>query len=45
MERAFNKVKHGRGAATRYDKLALTYRAEFVMAVAVEWLKQLGDMT
>ncbi|MFE2961772.1 transposase [Nocardia tengchongensis] len=45
VERAFSKVKHWRGAATRYDKLASTYRAGFVMAVAVEWLKLLGDMT
>lgn len=45
VERAFNKAKHWRGVATRYDKLALTYRAGFVMALAVEWLKLLGDMT
>ncbi|MFE3983424.1 hypothetical protein ACFXPR_02975 [Nocardia tengchongensis] len=36
---------HRGGVATRYDKLASTYRAGFVMAVAVEWLKLLGDMT
>lgn len=45
VERAFNKVKHWRGVATRYDKLASTYRAGFVMALAIEWLKLLGDMT
>ncbi|MFD4442073.1 IS5/IS1182 family transposase, partial [Nocardia sp. NPDC058519] len=45
VERAFNKVKHWRGVATRYDKLACTYRAGFVMALTVEWLKLLGDMT
>lgn len=45
VERAFNKAKHWRGVATRYDKLALTYRAGFVMALIVEWLKLLGDMT
>ncbi|MFE3755611.1 IS5 family transposase [Nocardia tengchongensis] len=45
VERAFNRVKHWRGVATRYDKLASTYRAGFVMALAVEWLKLLGDMT
>ncbi|MGY2032237.1 hypothetical protein ACW9HR_32520 [Nocardia gipuzkoensis] len=32
-------------ARTRYDKLASTYRAGFVMALAVEWLKLLGDTT
>ncbi len=45
VERAFNKAKHWRGVATRYDKLASTYRAGVVMALAVEWLKLLGDMT
>jgi len=30
--------------ATRYDKLALTYRAGFLLAGIVEWLKLLGDM-
>lgn len=45
VERAFNKAKHWRGVATRYDKLALTYRAGFTMALAVEWLKLLADMT
>ncbi len=45
VERAFNKAKHWRGVATRYDKLACTYRAGIVMAITVEWLKLLGDMT
>ncbi|MGF0316475.1 IS5 family transposase [Nocardia fluminea] len=45
VERAFNKAKHWRGVATRYDKLACTYRAGIVMALMVEWLKLLGDMT
>jgi transposase len=45
VERAFDKAKHWRGVATRYDKLALTYRAGFVMGLTVEWLKLLGDMT
>ncbi|MFD7046037.1 hypothetical protein, partial [Rhodococcus jostii] len=31
--------------ATRYDKLALTYRAGFLLAGIVEWLKLLGDMS
>ena len=45
VERAFNKAKHWRGVATRYDKLACTYRAGIVMALTVERLKLLGDMT
>ncbi|MFD6451277.1 transposase [Nocardia sp. NPDC060220] len=34
--RAFNKAKHRRGVATRYDKLACSYRAGIVMALMVE---------
>ncbi|WP_442943847.1 hypothetical protein [Nocardia sp. NBC_00508] len=45
VERAFNKAKHWRAVATRYDKLAITYRAGFVLALIVEWLKSLGDPT
>ncbi len=45
IERAFNKAKHWRAVATRYDKLATTYRAGFVLALIVEWLKSLGDTT
>lgn len=45
VERAFNKAKHWRGVATRHDKLAMTYRAGFVIALVVEWLRLLGDMT
>lgn len=45
IERAFNKAKHWRAVATRYDKLAITYRAGFVLALIVEWLKSLGDTT
>ncbi|MFE5703427.1 hypothetical protein ACFQ70_22720, partial [Rhodococcus koreensis] len=30
VERAFNKAKQWRAVATRYDKLALTYRAGFL---------------
>ena len=45
IERAFNKAKHWRGVATRYDKLACCYRAGLVMALIVEWLRLLGDTT
>jgi transposase len=44
VERAFNKAKQRRTVATRYDKLALTYRAGFMLTGIVEWLKFLGDM-
>lgn len=44
VDRAFNKAKHWRSVATRYDKLACTCGAGFVMALTVEWLKLLGDM-
>lgn len=45
IERAFNRAKHWRAVATRFDKLAITYRAGFVLALMVEWLKSLGDTT
>lgn len=45
IERAFNRAKHWRAVATRFDKLAITYRAGFVLALIVEWLKSLGDTT
>ncbi|MGV9666268.1 IS5 family transposase [Nocardia niigatensis] len=43
IERAFNKAKQWRAVATRYDKLALNYRAGVVLALVIEWLKLLGD--
>jgi transposase len=43
VERAFNKAKQWRAIATRYDKLAIVYRANYLLAAAVEWLKLLGD--
>jgi hypothetical protein len=45
VERAFNKAEHWRAVATRYDKLAITYRAGVVLALIVEWLQSLGDTT
>ncbi|MGX1804577.1 hypothetical protein ACWIGI_02580 [Nocardia sp. NPDC055321] len=45
IERAFNRAKHWRAVATRYDKLAIIYRAGFVLVLIVEWLKSLGDTT
>ncbi|MGC5617702.1 transposase, partial [Georgenia sp. Z1491] len=43
VERAFNEDKQWRGLATRYDKLALTYRGGAVLRAITLWLKRLGD--
>lgn len=43
VERSFNLFKNWRGLATRYDKLALTYRGAAVLAAIVIWLSHLGD--
>ena len=38
VERGFNRLKHWRGIATRYDKYALVYRGGVVLAAIVLWL-------
>jgi len=43
IERAFNKAKHWRGLATRYDKHAVVYRGALVLAAALIWATDLGD--
>jgi transposase len=43
VERGFNTFKQWRALATRYDKLALTYRAGVVLRAVVLWLTALGD--
>lgn len=43
VERGFNTFKQWRALATRYDKLALTYRAGVVLRAVVLWVKTLGD--
>jgi len=43
VERGFCDVKQWRGLATRYDKLALTYRAGVLLKTVVNWLRALGD--
>jgi transposase len=43
VERFFNLFKHRRGLATRYDKLALTYRGGIVLASITIWLRQSKD--
>ncbi|MGO9158783.1 transposase [Mycobacterium sp.] len=43
IERSFNTVKNWRGLATRYDKLAITYRAAALLAAICAWLRHLRD--
>jgi putative transposase len=43
VERNFNMVKQWRGLATRYDKLALVYRAAAVLRAVTIWLPYLSD--
>jgi transposase len=38
VERSFNRIKDWRGLATRYDKLALTYRGGVVLRAIILWL-------
>jgi hypothetical protein len=36
--RSFNRIKDWRGLATRYDKLAITYRGGVVLRAITLWL-------
>lgn len=38
IERLFNKLKHFRRIATRYDKLARNYRSFLFLVAALKWL-------
>ena len=40
VERSFNDHKQWRGLATRYDKLATTYRGGVVLRAIAIWLRQ-----
>jgi hypothetical protein len=40
IERSFHDHKQSRGLATRYDKLATTYRGGVVLRAIVIWLRQ-----
>ena len=40
VERSFNDYKQWRGLATRYDKLATTYRGGVVLRALLIWLRQ-----
>jgi transposase len=39
VERSFNLLKQWRALATRYDKLAVVYRAAAVLAAIITWLR------
>jgi transposase len=43
IERRFAALKQWRGIATRYDKLAIVYRAAAVLHAVIAWTKRLGD--
>lgn len=43
IERGFCDTKQWRGLATRYDKLAVTYRGAAVLRAITLWFKRLGD--
>ena len=42
VERSFNTLKQWRSVATRYDKLARTYRASAVLQAVLTWSAELG---
>ncbi len=44
IECSFNLTKQWRALATRYDKLALTYRAGLLLRAITIWLTALGDV-
>jgi transposase len=44
IERRFCHLKQWRGLATRYDKLALVYRAAAVLNAVIAWTRHLSDM-
>lgn len=43
VENHFGWIKQWRGIATRYDKLAITYRAGILIAAIIAWTQALGD--
>ena len=44
VERRFCHLKQWRGLATRYDKLAIVYRAAAVLNAVIAWARRLSDM-
>lgn len=45
VERGFAIMKQWRGLATRYDKLAICYRAAVVLNAIIHWTTALSDTT
>lgn len=43
VERSFALLKQWRALATRYDKLAIVYRAAAVLSACITWARLLGD--
>jgi transposase len=43
IERGYCRLKQWRGLATRYDKLAIVYRAAVVLNGVIAWLNHLRD--
>ena len=43
VERSFALAKQWRALATRYDKLAITYRAAVTISAILTWLRHMGD--
>ncbi|MFZ2173260.1 MAG: IS5 family transposase [Rhodococcus sp. (in: high G+C Gram-positive bacteria)] len=44
VEHRFCHLEQWRGLATRYDKLAIVYRAAVVLNAVIAWTRQLSDM-
>ncbi|WP_213571880.1 transposase [Rhodococcus sp. USK13] len=44
VERRLCHLKQWRGLATRYDKLAIVYRAAVVLNAVIAWTQHLSDM-
>ena len=43
IERSFALLKQWRALATRYDKLAIVYRAAVVLSACITWTRHMGD--
>ena len=45
VERGFGRRKHWRGMATRFDKLADSYRATLDLVETLDWLRSIPDQS
>jgi len=43
VERFFNRMRHWRAIASRYDKYATVYRGGIIRAATVDWLNHIQD--